>query len=725
MSKHRCAPSVSLLVFLLALVASVFPRSGYCANRVAGPVNESELVSLAGNTHPLALRKFDVGAVADDFAMDHMFVVLRRAPEQEQALVKLMAGQQDTGSTSYHKWLTADLFGKKYGPSQDDVQTVVSWLESHGLRVNTVYPSAMIIDVSGNAGQVRDAFHTEIHRYNINGELHIANSSDPKIPAALAPVVAGVKALHDFMPKPLAQRPTPGFTFKCTGCPGGFDNVEFYEEGPADFATIYNVNPVYESGITGAGQTIAVLEDTDILAADVARFRQAFGLTSYGGTFTQIHPAPPSGSNDCGVPVTNGDEFEAALDAEWSGATAPGAAIELASCADTATSFGGDTAAYNLINSAIPPQIISYSYGQCETTLGSSANEFYRITWQQAAAEGTSMYVAAGDWAAAVCDASFNNGVYAISGISVNGLASTPYNLAAGGTDFSDVYAGTTSTYWSATNGPDRESAISYIPEMTWNDSCAGSVLYTFYGYKSGLDFCNSTIGGNFIDIVAGSGGPSFLYAKPSWQSVFGNPADGARDLPDVSLFASAGFWYQGLALCMSDPAEGGAPCDYSNPIDALFNGGGGTSFVSPQLAGVQALINQKMGAAQGNAAPIYYQLAQTEYGVPGSPLGSNLTKCNSSKGNAVGTSCLFHDVTLGNNDVPCYGTNNCYLPSGDTYGVLSKSDKTLEIAYPTTRGWDFATGLGSINVTNILNNWPSKSLVVRAAPGRDASSSQ
>jgi subtilase family serine protease len=694
------ALNLSTFAFLLLLAVSVSAPRAYAASAITGPVNEANLVPLTGNTHPLAQPRFDQGAVADSFPMEHMFLILRRGPNQEQALEKFMAQQQDRNSANYHQWLTADELGKNFGPAQQDVATVVGWLQSHSLRVNRVYPSAMVIDFSATAGQVRDTFHTEIHRYNVQGEQHIANASDPKIPAALAPVVVGIKSLHDFMPQPSAHHAQSAFSFLCKGCPGSFDNIQVYDEAPADFATIYNVNPVYKAGITGKGQTIAVLEDTDMLAEDWFTFRQAFGLSSYTGTFAQVHP-------DCSAPVTNSDEFEAALDAEWSGAVAPDANIELASCADTATTFGGDMAAEDLINSKHPPQIISYSYGECEANLGPGGNAFYKTNWEQAAVEGISMYVIAGDWAAAVCNASFASGVYATSGISVNGLGSTPFNTAVGGTDFSDFVSGTLNTYWNKKNGPDHESAKSYIPEMTWNDSCAGSVLYTFFGYKNGLDFCNSADGSGFINIVAGSGGPSFVYSKPSWQSVFGNPDDHKRDLPDVSLFSSIGFWNQAIVLCMSDPAEGGSPCDYSNPTDTLFNSGGGTSFATPQLAGVQALINQAKGAPQGNAAPIYYQLAASEYGTPGEPNSATLAECNAGKGNKVGSSCLFHDVTLGNNDVPCFGTNNCFLPSPDKYGLLSVSDDSLEVAYPTQSGWDFATGLGSINVTNIVNNWP------------------
>jgi subtilase family serine protease len=562
----------------------------------------------------------------------------------------------------------------------------------------------LTIDVSGTAGQVRDTFHTEIHQYAVNGKAHVANASDPQIPAALAAAVAGVVSLNDFMPKPLLRKPISSFTFRCTGCPDGFNNTPQYDEAPGDFATIYNITPLYKlsTPITGKGQTVVVLEDTNINPADVATFRSAFGLSSYSGTFAQIHPG-----SGCSNPGKNGAEGEAALDAEWAGAAAPDAAVRLASCADTTTNFGAFIAAQNLLDSANPPPIMSLSYLNCEAANGPSGNLFMYYLWQQAAAEGVSVFVAAGDGAAAGCD-DFNTSSYAIAGIAANGLASTPYNVATGGTDFLDTVEGANSTYWSSSNTSTGKSAKSYIPEMPWNDSCGSSILFEYFGYSDGVTFCNSTIGSYFLNIVGGSGAPSIVYSKPYWQKgVTGIPSDGARDLPDVSLFASNGFWSHAILFCMSDPRQGGTPCDYTVPVDAFYNSAGGTSFTAPQFAGIQALINQKAGGAQGNPNPILYDLAKTEYGNPAGPNTGELAACNASNGNAVGSNCIFHDVTVGNNDVPCYGTNDCFGGVGLSYGVLSTSDKKLKVAYPAHLAWDFATGLGSINVTNLVNMWP------------------
>jgi subtilase family serine protease len=668
------------------------------APQLVQAIDEANLVPLPGNTHPLARPEFDQGPVPDSFLMEHLQLQLERSPEREQALERLIAEMHDPNSPNYHQWMTAQELGDEFGPSRQDIDTVVSWLRSHGFEINLIYPSALVIDITGTAGQVQQAFHTEIHNYSVDGALHIANASDPEIPAALAPVVAGFASLHDFRPRPMMKR-HPDFSF-------AYQGTELYDVGPQDFATIYNVSPLWmaRNPIRGAGETIAVLEDTDMKTADWTTFRTAFGLSKYSGTFAQIHPPSPLGINNCTDPGANIDESEAALDAEWSGAVAPDAAIELASCPDTSTLSGDLIAANNLVNGGNPPPILSDSYGGCEAQNGAAGNTFINHVWQQAVAEGTSVFVAAGDEGAAECD--YGRHV-ATHGITVDGTASTKYDVAVGGTDFQDFVDGTTSIYWSNANHSGGRSVLSYVPEMTWNDSCASRVLFTYEDFPNGSAFCNNSAGQPYIIVDAGSGGPSLIYSKPGWQSgVVGIQEDGKRDIPDVSLFAADGLYTHTLLYCMSDGNQGGYPCDYSNPTDAWNNSAGGTSFSAPAFAGIEALINQKTGSPQGNPNFVLYRLAALEFGSTSNPNQTNLALCNASNGNQVGSSCIFYDVTKGDIDLPCSGTLDCYVVADRRLGVLSTSDLTLDVAYPSGQGWDYATGLGSVNVANLVESW-------------------
>jgi subtilase family serine protease len=667
-------------------------------------INGTDLVTLRGNTRSEANAQNDRGRVQDDFAMDHMLLQLQRSPEQEQDLEQLIDSLQDRNSPNYHKWLTAQEFGNRFGLAQEDLATITDWLKGHGFTVNLVYPNGLLIDFSGTAGQVHAAFATEIHHLDVNGRQHIANMSDPKIPAALASAVKGVVSLNDFRPHPMSKLHR-NYTFTSGGS-------TYYALVPGDLATIYNFNPVFSAGYTGAGQTIVVIEDTNVYTtSDWTKFRSTFGLSKYtSGSFTQVHP----GSN-CTNPGVNGDDGEAILDAEWASAAAPNAAIELASCADTSSTFGGLIALQNLINGSNPPPIYSISYGECEAENGATANAAYSSAYQQAVSEGLSVFVSSGDEGAASCDADRSNATH---GIGVSGFASTQYNVAVGGTDYSDTYSGSNSTYWNSTNTSTYGSAKSYVPEIPWNDSCASVLIANAEGYSTtygSSGFCNSTVGReDFLTTASGSGGPSGCatgspsttgvvsgtckgWTKPSWQSgVIGIPSDGVRDIPDVSLFAANGVWGHYYVFCWSDTSEGGTSC---SGAPSTWSGAGGTSFSSPIWAGIQALINQKKGAKQGNPNPRYYALAATEYGTGGS------SSCNSSKGNGVASTCIFYDVTLGDMDVNCTGTHNCYKPSG-TYGVLSTSNSAYQKAYGTTTGWDFATGIGTVNVNNLVNNF-------------------
>ncbi len=643
-----------------------------------------------------------------------MQLQLQRSAAQEQAVQQFIDRLHDPKSPNFHKWLTAEQFGEAYGTSQQDVDAITSWLQSHGFTVHPVSPSRMTIDFSGTASQVRQAFHTEIHYLNVNGARHIANMSDPRIPAALAPAVAGIVSLHDFTPHAM-KKTRPAFTFTSQGS-------TYQAVTPADLATIYNLTPLFGAGYTGVGQTIAVIEDSNLYSsADWDTFRSTFGLSQYAsGSLTTIHPAA-SGDSNCANPGTSsGDDGEAILDAEWASAAAPDAAIVVASCANTRSTFGGLIALQNLVGAATPPNVISISYGECEAGNGAAANAAFNAAFQQAVAEGISVFVAAGDEGAAACDAGASGATH---GIGVSAWASTPYNVAVGGTDFGDSYAGTNATYWGATNTATYGSAMSYVPEIPWNDSCAGALLASALGFTTtygadGLCASSTARQDGLVQVAAGSGGPSGCatgnpsdsgivsgtcqgYAKPSWQAgLTGIPGDGVRDLPDISLFAGTGTWGHYYVTCWSDTRNGGAPCT-GDP--STWAGAGGTSFASPIMAGIQALVNQKTGSAQGNPNYVYYQLAAT-------------ATCNSASGDPGAGSCIFHNVTQGDIDVNCGGSQNCFgqtaaVASGrrgqsTANGALSSSDQAYTPAFGAAGGWNFATGIGSVNAFNLANQW-------------------
>jgi len=673
---------------------------------VSEPINDRLTVTLSGNTRPEARAENDRGTLPAGFRLGNMQLLLKRPAATEASLVSYIDSLHDRTSPNFHHWLSAAQFGETYGPAQTDIAAISAWLTSHGFSVNGISTSRMTIDFSGTAAEVNSAFHTDMHRLTVAGKTHIANMSDPQIPAALSDVVAGVTSLNDFRPHTNFKRRTD-YTAKPAG------GTTQYAVVPADLATIYNFNPVFAAGVTGTGQTIVVIEDTNVYnLSDWARFRSKFGLSTYtSGRIKQVHP---TGSSRCSNPGVNDAEGEAILDAEWASAAAPSATIELASCSDTSTVFGGLIALQNLVNGTNPPAIVSISYGECEAENGSTQNAAYYTTYQQAAGEGISVFVAAGDEGAASCDADSANATH---GIGVSAFATTPYNVAVGGTDFSDSYSSKNSTYWGHANTSTYGSAKSYIPEIPWNDSCASMLIAAANGYSTtdgNSGFCNSSNGRSYLTTASGSGGPSGCatgnpsisgivsgtckgYPKPSWQKILGNPTDRVRDIPDVSLFAADGIWNHFYIYCDSDPADG-TPCTGA-PIN--WSGAGGTSFASPIMAGIQALVNENENDLQGNPNPVYYELAASEYGSKGN------AKCISALGKSVASSCTFYDVDFGDMVVNCTGTVDCYLPSG-TYGSLSISGTSYKGAYTSGLGWDFATGIGTLNVYNLLANWPA-----------------
>jgi len=673
--------STALLTLLSIPVLQASAQSSNVQQRITQVVDENKLTVLKGNTYPLARAEFDRGPAPASQLMETMMLSLKRSAEQEAALEKLMAEQLDRSSPNFHKWLTPVEFGKQFGPSDQDIQIATSWLASHGFSGIEVSNGRTVIEFGGNVGQVQAAFHTVIHNYFVNGKEHYANSSDPAIPTALTKVVTGVAALHNFHKKPLyvvahsrksasAGSPTALFTF-AGGCDvnNGSNDNNCYGLGPTDFATIYDVTPLWNAGIDGTGQSIAVIGQSDVVMQDISTFRSVFGLPANS-------PQKVLAGADPGI--VSGDETESDLDLEWAGGIAKGATIMFV----TSTSVD-ISAQFAVDHTPLIAPVLSESYGLCELFIGTTENGVINARWQQAAAEGITAVVATGDAGSASCDITDSNArnpQVAVNGLQVSGLASTPFNVAVGGTDFNDF--SNPKTFWNTSNTSGTlASAKSYIPETTWNSTCTNSA----FGPDPETS-CNDSANNQFQWTVAGGGGVSNCtssnrvsasscsggYAKPSWQVARGVPNDGKRDIPDVSLFAGNGFNGNFYMVCAADQT-GGQSCNANNfntflPI-------GGTSGSTPAFAAIMALVNQKTGMAQGNANTVLYTMAASQPGA-------------------------FHDVTNGTIAVLCQANSpNCdKAVSSDAFGILT--------GYSAGSNYDLATGLGSVDAANLVNNW-------------------
>jgi subtilase family serine protease len=607
MANLRTLPLCVLAGALLCSTA-LFAQNAAPAVRIVNSINETQLVRLKGNTYPAANAANDRGPVSPSLSMPDLTLVLSRGPELQAAFDAFVAGQYDTTSPNYHHWLTPQQIGEQFGPAPADIAAITNWLTGHGFTVTNVSPDRMTIRFSGTAGQAQTAFHTQIHNLSSEGVPHFGNMTDPQIPAALAPVIVGIKALHNFLPNPLhklgakvsfnqqagkwqriadaapANSTTPASQMPFSGSaapasaaisarplpqfginvPSSTNNLAYLEEdvAPYDFATIYNVLPAWNAGYTGAGQTIAIVGTSFITPGDVSNFRTIFGLPA-GLPPQQIDSGKGPAASECtstssSAPCGIGDLIENSLDVEWSGAVATSAQIKLVVTGQNAAGTIDtvyDSAQYIVANkTTLNASILSVSYGFCELGNGTAGNVAYNQLWQSAAAEGISVFVATGDSGSPSCDQggdAIGNPYSAQYGLSVSGIASTPYNTAVGGTDFSwckPVYnsAGTaingcpssstsqgSPAYWNTSNnGTTGESAAGYVPEIPWNDSCLNPIWASFIESIAPLvgistptnpeAACNfvqnnwstiyqkdSVMLANFVDTVGGSGGAS------------------------------------------------------------------------------------------------------------------------------------------------------------------------------------------------------------------------
>jgi hypothetical protein len=645
LKEKRCHHLAGLLpIFLLAGFVSggILPAAGAALPqtpvpmRITAPVDDAVRVTLARSTHPLAQARFDRGPVEASAPMERMILVLGVDAERENQLRTFLDSQQTKGSPDYHHWLTPQEFGHHFGPSLQDVQKVTAWLQQQGFNVGSVAKSSRWIEFSGTAAQVNRAFSTQMRTFAVAGKLHTANNADIRIPSALAPVVQGVVSLHDFVKKPMHTKGAL-VTLRPDATLHDQQGNIVHALAPGDFANIYNLAGL-PAGSDGTGQTIAIVARSDIDPNDFSAFKSRFSGANH---LNQILNGPDPG-------LIPGDQDEATLDAEWSSAVAPGATIDLVISSITATTDGVDLSAAFIVDNNLA-SVMSTSFSQCEQGLGGAENAFFNSLWQQAAAQGISAFVSAGDDGAAGCDDP--NGATATFGKpAVSGLASTPFNTAVGGTQFDEtIGGGSDATFWNTANATGLVSVKGYIPEKVWNESCT-----------------TASCGAANANLFSGSGGQSILYGTPSWQSNTGIVGLNfpMRAIPDVSLSAAG---HDGYIVCQKGSCQGGQFFIFA-----------GTSASSPSFAGIMAIVDQKTGGRQGLANYVLYSLAKAE----------NFGNCSSSSQITPilpnPSKCVFNDVITGNNSVPGQ--------TGFNAGI----------------GFDLASGLGSVNVANLVSAWPA-----------------
>ncbi|HET9086999.1 MAG TPA: S53 family serine peptidase [Acidobacteriaceae bacterium] len=676
----------ALFVVLAMAACAAFPRAGAQAlpqSRITGPIRADQMTVLHGTVHPLVSVAKDEGRLGGSTVIPRMSLVFLRSPAQQADLKKLLAAQQTKGSPMYHQWLKPGQFAARYGVSAQDLAQVAAWLKQQGFQVAPIPASGDRIDFTGTASQVEAAFQTEMHRYLLHGVEGWANSTEISVPQAIAGMTLGVLHLNTFRPEPQIHKTAVRMSQNKIVQARPFYTVQTQNGlvnflAPSDVHTIYNVKGLYNANFTGTGQTMAIAGQTDITQyqSDIANFRSLSGLNPQNLP-TQIL-VPNTGTKQ----AYPSDLEEADLDVEWSGAIAKDATILFVTVGNSPNYGVFDSVQYAiqtpLVNNTQYVPVISISYGNCEQAFaGSNDIQNLEQLFQQANAQGQTIVASSGDSGSGECNQMGKNAagqfVGATKGLAVDYPASSVYVTGAGGTSFSgDV--NNQSQYWSSTNNSNNGSALSYIPETTWNDTVTLAQL---------------TSNGS---LSASGGGVSGLFDKPAWQ-VGNTPDDGKRDVPDVSLAADPD--HDGYVLCTEETTGSGSSETFSGmsscayPLSgndvAYFDANqqaylyGGTSVVAPELAAMITLWNQQQGNSKGvgNANPLLYSAAKD-------------------------TPAAFHDVTTGSNAVVCQqGSPNCVAdPNNSGNYILSCCD-----AGPS---YDLATGLGSVDAAALGAAWPA-----------------
>jgi hypothetical protein len=649
----------------LPATAQITSQATALQPRITAPIQNSSRVTLTGSRSPLARPALDSGAVPNTMKLQGISLVFSRTPAQQAALDALVAAQQNPASPLYHQWLNPDQFAAQFGVSDADIAAVESWLQSQGFSIDSVSRSHNRISFSGNAGLVASAFGAPLHYFktpaygNQPAATHFAPSADLSIPAALGSSILAITNLSDFRPHPHVKLRGPSgaqpqFTSSQTGS---------HFMTPGDVATIYDITPAYNAGFTGSNQSIAIVGQSYVPPTDISNFQTAVGIAGQTPTFVIV---PDSGTPE----IFSLDETESDLDLEYSSTIAKGAQIFFVYTGNN-PNYGAFNSIVYAIDERISP-IVSSSYGDCEADLGQSEYSTFNSSLQQAAAQGQTVLSASGDSGSSDCypvdDATITT-LAEEEALAVDFPASSQYVTGVGGTEFpaADVAAaatpGTATTYWSAAPTTDViSSALSYIPEEVWNDNLV------------------SATNDPSDPLSAGGGGVSIFTARPTWQTgtiggvAFPTIGAGFRLVPDVALDASNTD--APYAFCTSDTTA------WESGQEASCNAGlrdsasqdltlaGGTSFAAPIFAAMVALINQSQNSTgQGVINATLYPLAATS-----------------------AYSTAFHDITSGNNECNL-GVSLC-----GTGGQTSD--------YAATTGYDPASGLGSVDLDNLIKAW-------------------
>ena len=639
---HRGIAAASSLLLLTALAAQTAPAP---RSRIQAAISNAQRIVLRGSRPVRARARFDVGPMPASTRLRGITLVFNRSAAQQADLTALLAAQQNPASPLYHQWLTPAQFGARFGMSTADLAKVEAWLRQQGFAIERIAPSRDRIRFSGTVAQVEAAFAAPMHYFQSGRVRHFAPAADLSLPAAIAPTVLAIRNLDDFRPRPHLSRPrpfraNPHFTSSISG------SVFF---APGDIATAYDVASLYSKSFNGAGQAIAVVGQSAVNLADIEAFQNAAGLPVKDPSLILV---PNSGVST----VFSTDEAESDVDLEWAGAVARDANIDFVYVGGNTNLSVFDALTYAVSQDIAP--IISMSYGNCEAAEASGIPAL-ESTLQQAAAQGQSVVVAAGDFGSTDCSGDTNLTTAQQQSLAVDYPSSSEYATGVGGTEISSADMATGTGYWQpATSGSDvLTSALKYIPEIAWNDDTPPS------GSNPGV-------------LSAGGGGASTLYSsKPAWQTgVPGIPADNERDVPDLALYASPSF--PGYLYCSSDTSvwQSNQQASCNNGFrDAATNDltvAGGASFAAPIFAGMVAILNQEAGytAGQGLVNPTLYSLAAK----------------------ASTYAAAFHDVTTGNNDCNA-GSALCGSTTGFAAGV----------------GYDQATGLGSVDLGQLALAWP------------------